>query len=45
MKHKNELTVNESICILRMWFATEFEGGRHCHRLEQIEEIEKQNMK
>ncbi len=41
----NELTVNEAICILRMWLATEFEGGRHENRLKIIEEIEKENMK
>lgn len=39
------ITTNEAICILRMWLATEFEGGRHNHRLELIEEIEKENMK
>lgn len=41
----DELTVNEAICILRTWLATEFEGGRHNHRLELIQEIEKENMK
>lgn len=41
----DDLTVNEAICILRMWIATEFEGGRHQERLNIIEEIEKQNMK
>ena len=39
------VTVNEAICILRMWLATEFEGGRHEQRLKQIEEIENENMK
>lgn len=39
------LTVNEAICILRMWLATEFEGGRHQERIELIEEIENKNMK
>ena len=39
------ITTNEAICILRMWLATEFEGGRHSHRLELVEEIEKENMK
>lgn len=39
------LTVNEAICILRNWIATEFEGGRHKDRIEMIEEIEKENMK
>ena len=39
------VTVNEAICILRTWIATEFEGGRHKDRIEMIEEIEKENMK
>ena len=39
------VTVNEAICILRNWIATEFEGGRHEARLEIIKEIEKENMK
>ena len=36
---------NEAICILRMWLATEFEGGRHQERLKLIEEIENKNIK
>ncbi len=40
-----ELTVNDAICILRVWIATEFEGGRHQNRINMIEEIEKENMK
>lgn len=40
-----ELTVNDAICILRMWLATEFEGGRHQNRINMIDEIEKENMK
>lgn len=40
-----DLTVNDAICILRMWLATEFEGGRHQNRIDMIEEIEKENMK
>lgn len=40
-----DLTVNDAICILRMWIATEFEGGRHQNRINMIEEIEKENMK
>ena len=36
---------NEAICILRMWLATEFEGGRHQERINLINEIEKNNMK
>ena len=39
------ITTNEAICILRMWLATEFEGGRHEDRLKLIEEIENENMK
>lgn len=39
------ITVNEAICILRMWLATEFEGGRHVERIKIIEEIENENMK
>ena len=40
-----DLTVNDAICILRMWLATEFEGGRHQNRIKLIEEIEDKNMK
>lgn len=39
------VTVNEAICILRMWLATEFEGGRHEERIKIINEIEEENMK
>lgn len=39
------VSTNEAICILRMWLATEFEGGRHSERIKLIEEIEDQNMK
>ena len=39
------LSSNEAICILRMIFATQFEGGRHLERLDMIKEIEKDNMK
>ena len=39
------LTVNEAICILRMWLATSFEGGRHQERIDIINEIEAENMK
>ena len=39
------LSSNEAICILRMIFATEFEGGRHNERLNMIKDIEKDNMK
>ena len=41
----DDLTVNEAICILRMWLATEFEGGRHEERLNIIHQIENENMK
>ncbi len=41
----DDVTVNEAICIIRMWLATEFEGGRHKERIEIIKEIEKENMK
>ena len=41
----DDVTVNEAICILRMWLATEFEGGRHMERVKIIEEIENENMK
>ena len=39
------VTTNQAIQIVRVWIATEFEGGRHCGRLEIIEEIERENMK
>ena len=32
----DDVTENEAICILRMWLATEFEGGRHEERLKII---------
>ena len=41
----DDVTVNEAICILRMYLATEYEGGRHDERLKIIEDIEKENMK
>lgn len=41
----DDVTVNEAICILRMWLATEFEGGRHQERIDLIQEIENENMK
>lgn len=41
----DDVTVNEAICILRMWIATEFEGGRHQERLDLISKIENENMK
>lgn len=39
------LSTHEAICILRIWLATAFEGGRHSERLQMIDEIEKENMK
>ena len=41
----DDVTVNEAICILRMWLATEYEGGRHDERLKLISQIEDENMK
>lgn len=41
----DDVTVNEAICMIRMWLATEFEGGRHEERVKLIEEIENENMK
>ena len=41
----DDLTTNEAVCILRMWFANSFEGGRHEERIKLIDEIEKENMK
>ncbi len=41
----DDITTNQAICILRMWFATEFEGGRHQERINIIEQIENENMK
>lgn len=39
------ITQNEAICIVRMWIATEFEGGRHEGRVNLIKEFEAENMK
>lgn len=41
----NGTSVNEAICILRMFLATEFEGGRHQERINLISDIENENMK
>lgn len=41
----DDVSVNDAICIIRMWLATEFEGGRHQERLDLIKEIENENMK
>ncbi len=37
--------VNDAICIVRMFLATPFEGGRHQERVNLISEIENRNMK
>ena len=39
------VSVNEAICILRQFLATDFEGGRHEARVKLISEIENENMK
>lgn len=39
------LTVNQAICIIRVWLGTEFKGGRYQERLNMIEKIEEENMK
>ena len=39
------ISVNEAICIVRMFLATPFEGGRHAERVNLISEIENKNMK
>ncbi len=39
------LSVNEAICIIRNWIATEFKNGRYQERIDMINEIEKENMK
>ncbi len=39
------ISTNEAICIVRMYLATEYEGGRHDARLKMIEQIENENMK
>ena len=41
----DDVDINEAIRILRMWLATNFEGGRHEERIKLIEEIEDKNMK
>lgn len=41
----DDVTVNEAICMIRIWIATEFEGGRHEERIKIIDEIEEENMK
>ena len=39
------INTSETICIVRAWIATEFQGGRHEERIKIIEEIERENMK
>ena len=39
------ITTSEAVKIVRTWIATEFEGGRHQERLNQVAEIENENMK
>lgn len=39
------VSVNDAICIVRMFIATKFEGGRHEERVKLISEIENKNMK
>ena len=39
------IDTNKAIRIVRMWIATEFQGGRHEERVKMIEEIENENMK
>ncbi len=39
------ISVNEAICIVRMFLAIPFEGGRHAERVNLISEIENKNMK
>ena len=39
------LTVNQAVCIIRTWLATEFKQGRYQERIQMIEEIENENMK
>ena len=39
------IETDKAIRMVRMWIATEFEGGRHQERVKLIDEIEKENMK
>lgn len=39
------ISVNDAICIVRMFIATKFEGGRHEERVKLISAIEDKNMK
>ena len=39
------ISVNDAICITRMFLATPFDGGRHEERVNLISQIEDKNMK
>ena len=39
------VSVNDAICILRQFLATDFEGGRHEARVNLISDVENENMK
>lgn len=39
------ISVNQAICVIRQFLATDFEGGRHENRVNLINEIENENMK
>ena len=39
------IETNEAIRVVRMWLASQFEGGRHAERIKIITEIENENMK
>ena len=41
----DSISTNDAICILRMWLATDYEGGRHQERIDLIKDIENRNMK
>ena len=38
-------SIQDIIKIVRVWIATDFEGGRHKNRIDMISEIENENMK
>ncbi len=38
------LNPEEAIDLVKVWFSTPFEGGRHVHRLEKIRELESATM-
>ena len=39
------ISVNQAICVIRQFLATDFEGGRHENRVNLNNEIENDNMK